>query len=131
MTDMVEHSEVDDDRETVFSFKTEEQSAATEGGEGLRSRQRRDNNESATAEAGGYENKTPRDIDSFISNDEEDEQESRKRSKSHSKDPINWFGILVPPTLRSSQKSFKKGKCFDTYMGGANTWSTANLLEWV
>ena len=25
------------------------------------------------------------------------------------RDPLNWFGILVPPSLRASQSSFKVG----------------------
>lgn len=28
------------------------------------------------------------------------------RKKFHSSDPITWYGILVPPSLRSAQKSF-------------------------
>lgn len=30
----------------------------------------------------------------------------RPRKKFHSSDPITWYGILVPPSLRSAQKSF-------------------------
>jgi hypothetical protein len=26
------------------------------------------------------------------------------------RDPLNWFGLLVPPSLRESQKHFKQGK---------------------
>jgi hypothetical protein len=30
------------------------------------------------------------------------------------RDPLHWFGLLVPPSLRDSQKHFKQGKllCF-------------------
>lgn len=41
---------------------------------------------------------------------EEQEQEDRPndKEKAHNKirDPLHWYGILVPPSLRSSQKSF-------------------------
>ena len=30
-----------------------------------------------------------------------------KDSESSISDPLNWFGILVPPALRASQTSFK------------------------
>lgn len=34
------------------------------------------------------------------------EQEEKPAKKFRSDDPINWYGILVPPSLRSAQKSF-------------------------
>ena len=27
------------------------------------------------------------------------------------KDPLKWFGVLVPPSLRTAQKNFKEGAC--------------------
>jgi len=37
--------------------------------------------------------------------------QSQEASKSHkaAKDPLTWFGLLVPPSLRTAQKSFKEG----------------------
>ena len=34
--------------------------------------------------------------------------------KSHksTKDPLKWFGLLVPPSLRTAQKNFKEGTDF-------------------
>jgi hypothetical protein len=36
------------------------------------------------------------------------ENKSEDKEKAHNKvrDPLHWYGILVPPSLRSSQKSF-------------------------
>ncbi|KAJ0422134.1 hypothetical protein BJY00DRAFT_97448 [Aspergillus carlsbadensis] len=37
-----------------------------------------------------------------------DSQPNSKRKSSHASNPIRWFGILVPPSLRNAQKSFIK-----------------------
>jgi hypothetical protein len=34
---------------------------------------------------------------------------SKAAKKSRSSDPLHWFGILVPPSLRNAQKSFTDG----------------------
>lgn len=39
---------------------------------------------------------------------ESDEQEGREREGR--KNPLNWFGILVPQNLRQSQQNFIKGR---------------------
>lgn len=36
----------------------------------------------------------------------DDPKPSQPRKKFRSSDPLTWYGILVPPSLRSSQKSF-------------------------
>jgi len=40
---------------------------------------------------------------------QEQEAKSDDKEKAHNKvrDPLHWYGILVPPSLRASQKSFK------------------------
>ena len=40
--------------------------------------------------------------------------QSPAASKSHksTKDPLKWFGLLVPPSLRTAQKNFKEGTIF-------------------
>jgi coiled-coil domain-containing protein 115 len=38
----------------------------------------------------------------------EDEDDNTGRSKASSLDPIRWFGVLVPPPLRSAQVHFIK-----------------------
>lgn len=38
--------------------------------------------------------------------DSETTAESKPNTKSYSRDPLRWFGILVPPALRSAQTAF-------------------------
>ena len=47
-----------------------------------------------------------------VAGDDEDEKTSSKavldgKAVAPASDPLKWFGILVPPALRSAQKSFK------------------------
>lgn len=37
-----------------------------------------------------------------------DTKRKSAKQKPHTSDPIQWYGILVPPSLRSAQKSFTK-----------------------
>ncbi|KAK5999548.1 hypothetical protein QM012_005401 [Aureobasidium pullulans] len=39
--------------------------------------------------------------------DKSDAANDKEATQKKVRDPIHWYGILVPPTLRSSQKSFK------------------------
>lgn len=40
--------------------------------------------------------------------------QSPAASKLHksTKDPLRWFGLLVPPSLRTAQKNFKEGAIY-------------------
>ncbi|KAL4805502.1 hypothetical protein BDV18DRAFT_161154 [Aspergillus unguis] len=50
---------------------------------------------------------TPQDpADSSKSEPESDTKSDPVRQKSRTSDPIRWYGILVPPSLRNAQKSF-------------------------
>jgi hypothetical protein len=58
-----------------------------------------DQGQEAKSEEQGSENK---------SEEQGSENKSEDKEKAHNKvrDPLHWYGILVPPSLRSSQKSF-------------------------
>lgn len=44
---------------------------------------------------------------------ESDDKEPTKKRRSKSNNPLHWYGLLVPPSLRQAQKNFTQGnlKC--------------------
>lgn len=46
------------------------------------------------------------DSDTATDTDKSTEEPQKPRKKFRSDDPIYWYGILVPPSLRNAQKSF-------------------------
>jgi hypothetical protein len=49
------------------------------------------------------------DSDAATDTDRSIEESQKPRKKFRSDDPIYWYGILVPPSLRNAQKSFTEG----------------------
>jgi hypothetical protein len=49
------------------------------------------------------------DSDATTDTDRSIEEPQKPRKKFRSDDPIYWYGILVPPSLRNAQKSFTEG----------------------
>lgn len=47
--------------------------------------------------------------DKFANTDNPAEEPRKPRKKFRSDDPIYWYGILVPPSLRNAQRSFTDG----------------------
>lgn len=39
------------------------------------------------------------------------ESQSPPKSQKSVRDPLKWFGLLVPPSLKTAQKNFKEGTC--------------------
>ncbi|KYQ90499.1 hypothetical protein DLAC_09126 [Tieghemostelium lacteum] len=63
------------------------------------------NNDDNDSQGGGSGNgNTPTGYDD---SDEEDE-EKKKRKLKYKSDPIYWFGVMTPPTLKQSQSHFKQ-----------------------
>ncbi|KAJ5668052.1 uncharacterized protein N7477_006622 [Penicillium maclennaniae] len=50
-----------------------------------------------------------KDSDVVTDTDKPAEEAKKPRKKFRSDDPIYWYGILVPPSLRNTQKSFTEG----------------------
>ena len=71
---------------------------------------------SSTAQEHGTDEDTPQNSTSTNSGQEEEEAveekavEEKPQLKIDPRDPLRWFGILVPPALRSSQSAFSQGK---------------------
>jgi len=49
------------------------------------------------------------DSSATVGTDESTEELKKPRKKFRSDDPIHWYGILVPPSLRNAQKCFTAG----------------------
>ncbi|OOF98593.1 hypothetical protein ASPCADRAFT_204353 [Aspergillus carbonarius ITEM 5010] len=81
-----DESETDDKAESDTSSAEEDQSGRTES------------NSRAGESLGTPEPQTDRDTDA--------KPKRSKKKKFRSSNPIHWYGILVPPYLRSAQKSF-------------------------
>lgn len=46
------------------------------------------------------------------------------------KDPLKWFGLLVPPSLRTAQKNFKEGSIqLSFYLLYCSFYSCRNLVS--
>lgn len=46
------------------------------------------------------------DSETDAASSEKAQSKSKPKAKSRSSDPLRWYGILVPPSLRNAQKSF-------------------------
>lgn len=44
--------------------------------------------------------------DNFEEQEHEDKPDNKEKTHNKVRDPLHWYGILVPPSLRASQKSF-------------------------
>ena len=54
------------------------------------------------------------------SEEQEDKPDDKERTHTKVRDPLHWFGILVPPSLRAFQKSFKSA-IHDPVIDAANS----------
>ena len=59
----------------------------------------------------------------------EDHQAGKGKRETNATDPLIWFGVLVPPTLRYSQTAFKDAVVKASQLAAADTEMKAMEIE--
>lgn len=67
-------------------------------------------NASSKANQGKGSSKSDKAEDGSQDSQSSGEGAGQQGSSKHSKDPLRWFGVLVPPSLRTAQTDFQTGR---------------------